>query len=233
MLPHKLLLRKPPPAPSAPGRGFDAAATPAWPSNRRRLRNDDDPSDLTKFNPVTSDYPAGTGYGAILESVKAAARTPLTPGLANIYDSKTWDTSGTLVPKPKTIPGRLTGAPMRPPMPNNGSIMWSDILRPLLPKDPVTQGLASMATVPLPISARDVGQGIRDWSKSLRWPSFLNGQPGMGAALGAGLGAAALTGASALHNTINDDVQYNTSVMPYFGAGLGALLGYNRARFSS
>jgi len=122
---------------------------------------------------------------------------------------------------------------MRPPMPNNGSIMWSDILRPLLPKDPVTQGLASMATVPLPISARDVGQGIRDWSKSLRWPSFLNGQPGMGAALGAGLGAAALTGASALHNTINDDVQYNTSVMPYFGAGLGALLGYNRARFSS
>lgn len=230
MLPH--LLNPPTKAPPPRAAALQAdTSLPNWPTNSFRPPSEADPSGISKLSPVGADYPAGTGHGAVIEAFKyaTAQRKPLTPGLANVYDASAWKSTGMLTPKTKQVSSVLGNAGVRPPMPNNGSILWSDVLRPFMPADPLSQMATGFAAAPMPFTVHDVGRGIRNFAGRLQWPSFLKGNPSLGAAAGALLGAGTLTGAAALSNMTNPDMQFETSVMPYLGGGLGALLGFNRS----
>lgn len=62
--------------------------------------DDNDPSNTSRLNLVTRDFPIGNGAGPPIEKRSdAAPRPPLTPGLAGVFDQDSWNTRGMLMRK--------------------------------------------------------------------------------------------------------------------------------------
>lgn len=157
-----------------------------------------DPSNLSKLNLVTSDYPVGNGQGPEIQGNKyAAARPALSKSLASIYDENAWNSGGIL--RRKQTPGVGVLQP------------WSG------------PELNLFGVTPF-----GVGRALRNMATSASVPGWISQDPWLKTTYGAGLGGMAAAGLQGAYNFLNPEDARSVSGPAGIGAALGALLGFGR-----